>query len=225
MKNSIFAVNIKNFAETFKEGLRLIVPAAQQDVMRFKFEKDRHRKLVSALLLRLFVKNFLNLSEYSVSKNKYGKPYLNDYPNFHFNLSHSGNWVVGAVSDKPLGIDIEQIHQINDFMDIAKRFFSEKEYTFLVECEEKSKIALFYDIWTKKESLIKAVGKGLSIPLRSFTVPFNTTGIVDYNGAEWNVISPVFNDESYKISLCFSPIKQAYAEVKNIVQNELVKKY
>ena len=221
--NSIFAVNIEKFAVQFDAGLCLVKPEIQQDILRFKQEKDRHRKLVSSLLLRFFLKNFLNLSEYSVSKNKYGKPYLKAYPDFHFNMSHSGNWVVGSVSDKPLGIDIERISTFHDFMGIAKRFYSEKEYAFLLEHDEKLRLEIFYDIWTKKESLIKAVGKGLSIPLKSFTVPIKSDGLIEYNGVCWSVYIPEFWDEHYKISICFSSDKRLFAPVKYFALNELVK--
>jgi 4'-phosphopantetheinyl transferase len=222
--NFIFAVNIENFSEVFKEGLHLVLPLIQQDVLRFKFEKDRHRKLVSVLLLRFLIKNFLNLYTYNVSTNAFGKPYLKSHPGFQFNLSHSGNWVVAAISDKPLGIDVEQISVLNDFMDIAKRFYSEKEYAFLIECEEKIRLSLFYDIWTKKESLIKAIGKGLSIPLKSFTVPFVSNGSVDYKGNNWSLCSLAFNDKDYKVSICFFSEQQFFAPFKNITLDELVNK-
>ena len=224
MINSIFAVNIENFGLIFEEGLRLVDPVVQQDVLRFKFEKDRHRKLASVLLLRLLVKKILGLSEFTVSKNAYGKPFLKDYSDFHFNLSHSGDWVVGVVSDRPVGIDIEQIRQMKNSMDVAKRFFSEKEYAFLVETEEKSRVDLFYDIWTKKESLIKAVGKGLSISLKTFTVPFkDTVGTVNYNGIDWSVRSLVFDDKSYKLSLSSFSRIWVDERVNEIPQSELVK--
>ena len=221
MKNSIFAVNIENFAGHFKDGLSLVEPAIQQDILRFRQEKDRHRKLISSLLLRFFVRNFLNLSKYCVSKNKFGKPYLQDYPDFHFNLSHSGNWVIGAVSDTPLGVDVEKVSTFHDYMGIAKRFYSEKEYSFLLGHDEKSRIEIFYDIWTKKESLIKAVGDGLSIPLKSFNVPLNADGMIKYNEVEWNVSTPAFNDEHYKLAICFS--SNEAVTVKYIIVNELVK--
>jgi 4'-phosphopantetheinyl transferase len=252
--NTIFAVNIENLAELFDDGLCLIKPAMQQDVLRFRQKKDKHRKLVSSLLLRFLIKNFLNLPEYNLSIDSFGKPHLQYYPDFQFNMSHSGDWVVGAVSDKPLGIDIELIRELNDFiqdptdcskldqqilshseqksfrnknrfayMDIAKRFYSEKEYAFLMKCEEKSRLVMFYDIWTKKESLIKAVGKGLSIPLKSFTVPLESHGRVLYKGNVWRVHSLVFDDKCYKMSLCLLSTRQLFSSVRYVALNELIK--
>ena len=167
------------------------------------------------------LKNLLDLSAYSVSTNSYGKPYLSYYPDFQYNISHSGNWVVAAVSDKSLGIDVEQIRDLDDFMDIAKRFYSEKEYVFLLEGEETTRLASFYDIWTKKESLIKAIGEGLSIPLQSFTVPFTSGGKIDYKGNSWRICIPEFCDEHYKISICSSYKKLPFAAITYIKLDEL----
>jgi len=222
VENSIFAVNIENFSKKFNEGLLLVASAMQKDILRFKFEKDRHRKLISALLLRYMVKNFLHISNYSVSTNSHGKPSIDNYLDFQFNISHSGNRVVAAVSDKPLGIDIELISDLDDFMDIAKRFYSAEEYLFLLECEESSRLDLFYSIWTKKESLIKAVGKGLSLPLNSFTVPFKPDGLIENNGKCWSLFIPEIGDDHYKISICFSSNQQLFAPVKYLTLDQLV---
>lgn len=52
-----------------------------------------------------------------------GKPVVRHIPSFHFNLSHSGDWVVCAIDDAPVGIDIEEIKPID--LAIAKRFFQQ----------------------------------------------------------------------------------------------------
>ena len=84
----------------------------------------------------------------------------------NFNNTHSGNWVMSCVSDKFVGIDVEEIKNID--IKIANRFFHVDEYRIIMEAENRKKI--FYDFWTKKESFIKAVGCGLSMSLGSFCV-------------------------------------------------------
>ena len=203
--NYIFAVNIDGLEETFENALKLVSKNRQQEVLCFRQEKDRQRKLISVLLLRYLAKEYLNISDYTVSTNSFGKPFLEDHLEFQFNVSHSGNWVAAAVANKPVGIDVELINETKDFMEIAKRFYSEEEYVHLAkEPNDTSKLASFYDIWTKKESLIKAVGKGLSIPLKSFTVPFKEEGIVRYNDFNWNIKVPEFCDKKYKLAICLS---------------------
>jgi len=86
----------------------------------------------------------------------------------HFNISHSGNCVVCAVDEKAVGVDIEVIKPI-DF-NIAERFFSKAEYLTLINQPKEMQMKYFYMIWTLKESYIKADGRGLSLPLNSFSI-------------------------------------------------------
>jgi 4'-phosphopantetheinyl transferase len=96
---------------------------------------------------------------------------------------------------------VEQIKPI-DFA-IAKRFFSSTEYDDLMEKEEHERLNYFYDLWTLKESYIKARGKGLSIPLDSFSIrKHNTTITVTSNRDEsWYFIQYPIGPE-YKFSVC-----------------------
>ncbi len=145
------------------------------DVNKFYKLEDRKRKLSSLLFIKFTIAKYLSLShtEVSVVKNQYGKPYFANRVDIHFNISHSGEYAVLAVSDSPLGIDVEVRKPINDFLAISENYFSKNEYNFLISSKSSAdkKIDLFFDIWTMKEALIKAVGKGLSIPLASFDVP------------------------------------------------------
>ena len=95
-------------------------------------------------------------------KKENGKPYFENAPEIHFSISHSGNCAAVAFSDREVGIDVEKIKEL--IREIAIRFFSEKEniYISMQRTAEKQKEA-FYRIWTLKESLVKATGKGFSI--------------------------------------------------------------
>lgn len=86
-----------------------------------------------------------------------GKPYLTDYPQLHFNLSHSALYVACVISDKPVGIDIQYMHEFNP--GIADRFFTIDEQNFIEESSDKK--YAFYEVWTKKEALLKCRGTGL----------------------------------------------------------------
>ena len=82
-----------------------------------------------------------------------------------FNVSHTGNYVACALSDEPVGIDIEQMRPSDQ--KIAERFFTLDERAYI---SANDSTASFYEIWTKKESRIKWEGRGLSKPLPSFSV-------------------------------------------------------
>lgn len=151
-------------------------PERQADVDRKRFENDKKLSAGAGLLLRYAFKNAEISEDFPViEKNLFGKPYLRDYPDIHFNISHSGKYVFLAVSDKEVGCDVEEIKPFRDFnssrLAIAEHFFSEGEVRAINGTPELSeKNLLFYKIWTMKESFIKAKGGGLSIPLDSFDV-------------------------------------------------------
>ena len=101
---------------------------------------------------------------------KHEKPYLQPSSSLQFNLSHSDDFAVYALTlNYPVGIDVEKI-QTHFNENIAKRFFSAQEYTALMSRPEEERIIHFYRIWARKEAIIKANGKGLAIPLNSFSV-------------------------------------------------------
>lgn len=103
---------------------------------------------------------------------KQGKPEL-DYKTMgidclYFNMSHSGDYVVVAVSDQPVGIDIE--HKTRNYENIAKRCFCEEEYRDIMSIPIKEQPRRFLEIWTMKEAYIKWKGDGMKIPFCSFNV-------------------------------------------------------
>lgn len=91
--------------------------------------------------------------------------------NIHYNISHSDKQVTGSTDNLPVGIDVEQIKPID--IKISERFFSKHEFNKLLGKSYTEREPYFYELWTLKESYIKAVEKGLSIPLDSFTIRIN----------------------------------------------------
>ena len=141
----------------------------QSRIHRFRNYDDARRSLTSDLLVRSLVMNklALNNAEIIFGENGYNKPFLENNPQFEFNVSHSEDWVVCAVDRHPVGIDVEQMKPID--LGIAERFFTADEYRKIMERKGTEQLAYFYQLWTLKESYIKAIGKGLSIPLDSFS--------------------------------------------------------
>lgn len=95
---------------------------------------------------------------------EYGKPYFIGIDNAYFSLSHSGNVAICALTDAPVGVDVQSERRPN--MALAKRFFSEIEYK-AVDSEPE---IMFNRIWTRKEAAAKADGRGIAIGLRSLDV-------------------------------------------------------
>lgn len=103
----------------------------------------------------------------SISKDKYGKPFLKDFPYLHFNISHSKDAIVCGVSDNPIGVDIEKIRTLNTR--IIEKYFKPKEKAYIYYRPEMQN-ERFIEIWTKKEAYAKGLGKGMKIPFNSFDV-------------------------------------------------------
>ncbi len=171
--------NLEN--DAFNRLLNYVSEDKKVKIHRFYHFEDSQRALIGNVLSRYALCKNLNIKNVDITfgANEYGKPFLLGADKIHFNISHSGNWVVCAISDNPVGIDVETIKP-TDF-EIAKRFFSEDEYTALKSQHDDEKQTYFYKLWTLKESYIKAVGKGLSIPLDSFTVSVENNNIINSN--------------------------------------------
>ncbi|MCX7922798.1 MAG: 4'-phosphopantetheinyl transferase superfamily protein [Clostridia bacterium] len=167
----IYAVKVTGRIESwvFDKLLSYLPQERINKINRFLRREDAQRALMGDILARTAICRGLNIrnSEILLASNDYGKPFLKSIDNFYFNVSHAGEWVVCAAGDARLGIDVEEIKPI-DF-DIAERFFSREECSDLFMRSEAERLGYFFDLWTLKESYIKAEGRGLSIPLDSFT--------------------------------------------------------
>jgi 4'-phosphopantetheinyl transferase len=150
--------------------LDYLEPGLRHKIEKFVREDDAQRSLLGELLVRYLIhKNHkIPCNEIRIAYSNKGKPFLMDREDVRFNVSHSGNWVVVALSDRRVGIDIEEIKPAK--IKIAKRFFTDSEYSDLVSREKSDQPGYFFELWTCKESYLKALGKGLTKSLGSFSV-------------------------------------------------------
>jgi 4'-phosphopantetheinyl transferase len=167
----------------------LDLPAAQIESLRrdlagdelekaakFYFEKDRARFIVAHGLLRLILSRYAQSEpgELGFRLSAYGKPALDVESGgdaIRFNLSHShGLALVAVTRHREIGVDLEWIRDDLEVEQIACRFFSPREVAMLHELPEAMRNEAFFRCWTLKEAYIKALGKGLSLPLDRFTV-------------------------------------------------------
>lgn len=142
----------------------------REQLSRFVYKEDAYRSLFAESLARAMIIRNLGMLNRDIhfASNPYGKPYLHGRINFHFNISHSGCWVVMIWGEEVVGIDIERIKEID--IGVAERFFSAEEYIDLVSKPGTERQEYFYDLWTLKESYIKALGTGLSTKLDTFSI-------------------------------------------------------
>lgn len=138
---------------------------------RFVFEKDRQAYTVARGLLRqkLAEATGREPNNLTFEYNNFGKPFLVGVPNLSFNLSHSGDGMVLAISDgRTVGIDLEDTSRPVEIHQIAPHFFAPQEVEMLNTLPDQ--VQGFFTCWTRKEAYVKARGKGLSIPLDQFVV-------------------------------------------------------
>jgi 4'-phosphopantetheinyl transferase len=102
-------------------------------------------------------------------QNRYGKPHLHDRV-VCFNVSHSADRGLIAISDDDVGVDIEHQRPLHDMMAVAKQSFSPQEQADLWRLPMPLRREGFFRCWSRKEAFIKAVGMGLSFPLDGFDV-------------------------------------------------------
>jgi 4'-phosphopantetheinyl transferase len=144
-----------------------------------------------------------------ISRSETGKPFFKN-SHWHFNISHSGDYVVCAVSDKnELGIDI-QIHKALN-ISYYQRHFTENEWHNLITATDSSKA--FCRLWSQKEALMKADGRGLDIPLKTIIIESEKATKIDKNSWFLTAIPIDKNYETY-LATQYKPTQLKLIEIK-----------
>ena len=140
-------------------------PARQSRAARYLHREDAIRCLAAGALLTYALGHDKPEPESAPGE----KPRIPSLPDFHFNLSQSGQWVVIAWGDSEVGVDVERIPRDSSRAALARRYFTEEEQNYVL-ADDSDIPKRFTEIWTKKESYLKFLGTGLGKDLRSFCV-------------------------------------------------------
>jgi 4'-phosphopantetheinyl transferase len=141
----------------------------------FRFARDRARFVAARTLLRTLLASYADCHARSIrfAYGPFGKPTLPDFPRLRFNLAHSENCVVVAVTrGREVGVDVELLRDVVDCTLVARHFFAPAEIETLTMQPAGEQPHAFLRCWTRKEAFIKARGDGLSLPLADFEVSF-----------------------------------------------------
>jgi len=168
----------------------------QKKVLAYKRWQDAQLSLLGRLLLRTGLhnknKNYINKA---ISYTGYKKPFLIDC-SVKFNISHAGEIVVCVLSESTdIGVDIEILTDIS--IEDYESHMTKRELDIIKK--EVDNKAAFFDYWTQKEAVIKANGKGLSIPLKSFEIIDNKT-VID---KESFFVKKIHLDQNYRCHIAF----------------------
>jgi 4'-phosphopantetheinyl transferase len=165
---------------------------------RFAFHRDRNAYITTRTALRNLLGQYLSTppSEIQFHHAERGKPTLASTAGatpIHFNVSHTRSLALLAFSsDRLLGVDVEFIRPIENWEDIARRYFSQNELAELRALPPAHRDEGFYTCWTRKESYIKARGEGLHLPLDSFDVtltPGEPERLTAEDASNWTLVS------------------------------------
>ena len=147
---------------------------------RFHFERHRNFFIAARGILRAILSRYSELEpdEWRFNYGPRGKPEIAEscgVENLEFNVSHSEEIALyGITRASKIGIDIEKVRSLADAEQIAKRFFSPQEFTWLNQLPVSQKEAAFFSLWTCKEAYLKAIGEGLAFGLDQFQISFDS---------------------------------------------------
>lgn len=168
-------------------------PIRTKKAKGYRFREDKLRCIGAGALLC----GIAGIKENELAYNEYGKPICNGK---NFSISHSGIYSVIALSDGIVGVDIERISRKHT--GIAKRVCASDEMEWLEGTTgEEEKTERFFKLWTVKESIMKAEGKGFAMDPRDFSIlPIIEGGSAVVNGREY--FGESFRLDDYILSVC-----------------------
>lgn len=156
-----------NDEKVFKRLYNAVSEERRRKADRFVQKRDKMLSIGAEILLKRALFD-CGIEDFSLKYGESGKPYLADNAVF-FNLSHSENTVICAVSEREIGVDAEKVGEVD--LEIARRFFHRDEFELLENLPtNEEKREMFFRLWTLKESFVKALGKGILTPLDSFCI-------------------------------------------------------
>ncbi len=167
-------------ASLFEAYDGLMTSEEQSRGRRFRFKRHQRQFALTRALVRTTLSRYHTIEphQWRFGKNQYGRPDIKASQNalgLRFNLSHTDGLVVCAVIQSApdakyaIGVDVENTERKGTAIEIAERYFSDREVADLRNVSENKRRLRFFDYWTLKEAYIKARGMGLSIPLKQFS--------------------------------------------------------
>lgn len=210
---AVWRTAVYSFVPYLKYLQTLLQPLEKERAMRYQQESDRQQRIIGKAVLRILLGKYAGIDpkEIRFRSDRNKKPVVeNTIPKaLHFNVSHSGDWILIALSANEIGIDIEQMNASFTWQNMLSFSFSPPEIVFIEQSFLPDQS--FYRLWTRKECLLKATGKGLvdELPLVPSLDGLHQNPIQITQSAEnWQVTSFKV-DENHVGSVAFCPVKTA----------------
>jgi 4'-phosphopantetheinyl transferase len=160
-KIKLFEIEISKYQDLVKDFINILTPSEISRAQNYYFEKDRNRFIICRALLKFVLKEQtgVDVTKIFIELDCNKKPYLPSHPHLFFNISHAGDYAVIAIDTHSIGVDIELLDRHLDIIEIMPHIFSIGEIGFVLNADD-IKYA-FYKFWTRKEAIVKAIGKGI----------------------------------------------------------------
>ena len=130
----------------------------REQALRFKFEQGQRLCVLAYQLLKRGLREVYGIEENPIFEyNEHGKPSIVGHPEIFFNLSHCKEAAICAISDQPIGVDVESVRSFNDSL---VRYTMNDDEIQQIESSEDRAVA-FIQFWTKKEAALKLKGTGI----------------------------------------------------------------
>ena len=176
----VWAASLAVPIDVLKNLSRNLTSDETERAAKFHFELHRNRYIAGRGVLRRILSEYTSIhpAELVFTYSSTGKPALQmaaalRTPDLHFNLAHSEDLAVFAITSAgPVGVDVEHIRQLKDMDDLVARFFSSRENERFQQLAADDKPAAFFNLWTRKEALLKATGAGIAGGLNQVEVSF-----------------------------------------------------
>lgn len=179
-----------NISISERASLGLLSTEEKQRHEGFQFDIHRYEYLIAHVLLRMTLSRYAAIApqNWEFRTNEYGKPFIAEgmvVPPLYFSLSHTSGMVACAVARvERVGVDVESISRRTAWSDVSKHFFAPAEVEYLSQLPEEQRRKAFFEVWTLKESFLKAIGSGLSTALDRFAIFPRSDGRVSYQLGE-----------------------------------------
>jgi len=204
---AVFAINILEYmsSEAWDKLYDQLSEERKTKLNRYHFDIDKKRCLLAENLVTYALRNECDLKrdEIVYSIDEYGKPELYGKKEVYFNLSHSGEWVVCIVGHQRVGIDVEVVANIAESM--YKSVFTLKEIEVFITNNDNKEEGVI-QLWTLKESYVKAIGKGMSLPFTSIEFCNNFNGVIQVScddvQEEQYSFACIKLDNNHMLSIC-----------------------
>ncbi len=168
----IWRTSIDGLAQAAIDWSAYLSSAELARAQRFKFSADQLRYQICHAVLRQLLGHYLGTATFTdpFQIGEYGKPELATH-DLQFNLSHTKHWCLIGISQQIVGIDVERVDPTFDGRRLASHYFNATELAQIDAAnDENSACETFFSLWTCKEALMKADGRGMQLPLDSFSV-------------------------------------------------------